>query len=455
MAEAWQRVVAFDPAAEPVPPPLDDLVRRAAGEASALLIVAGGQAHADGWAAAAAARIARELARAGRRVVLADAAFEDPRLTSFLAPDADGEGLIEALLYGASLDHVGRVLPDEPFELAPAGTAYPDVGVLLFSPAWSTLLDTAAAEGATVAVYAPASAPGVSGLAGRIGSVVVLATAAEAERIVSLLPPDAGVEAVLSPAPAPTPAPAPGAPPRAGVPEATEARAEGAAAAPERGGGGLPFRIALAVALVLAAAWFGWDRWGRDDARQSAPVDDAAPAADSAAEAAAAAEGTPLPYSVAVESYPDTAEALRRADVLRGREPDVKFFVAPILLDSVVYYRVMAGPLADSASAAALMRQLVARGVKNGPDDWSVRPTPWAFQVGEDAPMEEALARVASLRERGVPAYVVTTGLADGETYRVYAGAFEGPALADLMGKMLQQAGVDARLVRRTGRAPE
>ncbi|HEX6938429.1 MAG TPA: SPOR domain-containing protein [Longimicrobiales bacterium] len=164
----------------------------------------------------------------------------------------------------------------------------------------------------------------------------------------------------------------------------------------------------------------------------------------------------PLYYSVAVEAHPDFATATERVAALRRAEPDVAFYLTPIVWDSVIYYRVMAGLVADTVAAGELLRRLHGSGHKTDLDPWSVRPTVWTYHLGEFATRGAAVARADSLRARGVPSYIVEIPYTAGPPrFRLYAGAYEGPSQAELMARLLEKAGIEAELVRRTGPAAE
>ena len=165
---------------------------------------------------------------------------------------------------------------------------------------------------------------------------------------------------------------------------------------------------------------------------------------------------SPAPFSIAIEAHPDPSTASARVEHLRGADPSIGFFMAPIVVDSAIYYRVMAGPVADSIAAHALMHRLVQRGHKTDADTWAVRPTTWAFHLGDYDSMSDAAARIESLAQRGIPAYSVEIPFTVGPArHRVYAGAYEATAQAEVMADLLRNAGIDAPLVRRTGRSVE
>ena len=160
----------------------------------------------------------------------------------------------------------------------------------------------------------------------------------------------------------------------------------------------------------------------------------------------------PLAYSVAVEAHQQLPIALERVNALRSDEPDMDFYIAPIVLDNVLYYRVLAGPLADSAAAGAVMRRLLEKGHKTGATQWDVRAAPLAFLLGEFESRSAAEQKVTETIDVSIPAYIVPLPMPDGAVrYRVYAGSFAGIAEADVMRQLLKNLGLPDTLVVRLG----
>jgi cell division septation protein DedD len=159
---------------------------------------------------------------------------------------------------------------------------------------------------------------------------------------------------------------------------------------------------------------------------------------------------------VAVEAHQDLDAAKERLARLRRAEPGIRFYLAPVSVNGSLFYRVLAGPVADREAGTALMRLLVDGGHKTAFDSWAVRPTTYAFHLGEYEAEEAARARVAELEGLGIPTYVVTVRYEPGPPrHRVYGGAFENRAAASVMQGMLDDAAVDAELVERVGVAVE
>jgi hypothetical protein len=155
---------------------------------------------------------------------------------------------------------------------------------------------------------------------------------------------------------------------------------------------------------------------------------------------------------VAVEAHQDLTEALDRVAALRRAEPRIDFYLSPVAVSGGIYYRLLAGPVADAEAGTALLQRLVDAGHKTAFDSWAVRPTGYAFLLGEYDSVALAERRVGELGGVQIPAYVVRVRYQPGpHRYRVYGGAFETSAEAEVMKQMLEEADVAAELVPRTG----
>jgi len=162
---------------------------------------------------------------------------------------------------------------------------------------------------------------------------------------------------------------------------------------------------------------------------------------------------------VFVKAYEDYEPARQLVASVSSRFPESRFYVTPELTRDKLYYKVFSGVMADSADARALRARLMQAGVVSaedvGTEDALILVRPVTLELGEMPTQDAAQARADSLARRAIPAYVVAVPFSDGsERYKVYGGAFEDSAGAGPMMKMVQQAGLPARLVPRTGRAP-
>jgi hypothetical protein len=421
---------------------------------SILLLVA---ADASGPIVGEAVRIARARARAGHRTILADGGVTDPSVHRTVGVE-NLEGLADAFLFGASLQRVETIPPGAEFSFVPAGAYAPDPARVLDSPRWDRIAREVAEAGSLILLFIPAPTPGLGALSRRVRRAILIGRAGDHPRLAARLDPECEILAAVEPPPPPepveewggesaaTPAVASPAPPPRGA-ELSEPPVIQPAARSRR-----PVRIALLLALALAlgaAAWFLY-------AEYWAPAEGPATVTDPPAPARQAARGepveTPIPVSVAVEAHQDLTNARQRVAALRRAEPDITFFLAPVAVSGGVYYRLLAGPVADRETGTALLQRLVDAGHKTAFDSWAVRPTELAFHLGDYENRESALERVRELDESDIPAYIVVIPHRPGPPrYRVYGGAFETAAEAEVMGRLLEEAGVEAALVPRTG----
>jgi hypothetical protein len=486
------------------PPELATLAGRNPPPPLLPLLALGGRGP-EPWTARTAIAVAESWSRAGRTVVLADLALEEPRLHELLDLP-NGEGLTDVFLFGTSLPHATLDPPGRPFRFVPAGLFAPDPREVVEHPKWDRLVRDMRASRATLLVYLTDRTPGFESLLRHAGQTVVI-VGEDAPIAASPVPRGCEVVAVLrrpstggddarrrprvtaSPwMPPAQPGPAAGEeaqqpdqiPPIELSEELLEPAASSAAsvtwrpapaAAPwderdrldeppiirRRRRRGVPVSAVATVLVLAGAAAAAWllQPWATRPADAVLPE----PVADVPAPPAAVApepRDVPLPFSVAVEAHQTLDAARERARVLEIAEPDLQFAVVPTPIEDLVWYRVLAGPAADSAGAEALMRQLYSRGHKTSLDPWAIRRTPWAFSLGDHESRRDAEAHVARLDARDIPAYIVLMPFSEGPPgHRVYAGAFEGLTEADYMRDLLNQAGMRPSLIRRTGQAVE
>jgi len=432
---SWPEPVAVDPDRAELPAPVRAVLERQPAP-PVLLLLTGEDAHRTGWGAAVALRIAAVLSRGGRRVVLADLGFDDPTLHAY-AGLPNEEGLSDVFLFGASLRRVARPVPQTRFYLASAGAFAGEPQELLEHEAWPRLIDGFHDAEATLVAYLPLDTPGAQARLDAAGEAVALGTAGDLP-VVRKRAGEVDFLATVVP-------PGPPVPPRETAieePVFIERTTE-----PRRPRALNPLYLVLLLITLAVAAWalFG-DRItsrGTSTANAAPPPPVAEPAPVE----------TPLPYSVAIESHQTLETASQRVDALRREEPEAEFYAAPVPVYGRVWYRVMAGPFADSASAAGVLDRLVERGLKRQAEEHDVRTTEWAYLLGEFASRGQAEQRVGAVEAGGVPAYVVTVEYTAGAPrYRVYAGAYETLQEAETMAAFLDSAGVTGHsLKRRTG----
>lgn len=204
--------------------------------------------------------------------------------------------------------------------------------------------------------------------------------------------------------------------------------------------------VVLLASLVGGAWHFLWRRAPEPEVAAPEPV-----APPPQAPVVTQPPGTALEYSVAMEAHQNLATAFERLDALSVAHPDLPFYIAPLERSGALYYHVMAGPIADSSGAAAMRDTLVARRIKTAALPNDVRHTPLALLIGDYSARDGAAGQVDELRRLDIPSYVVVGVAADSQPlYRVYVGAFAGPAEADVVRRLLRAAGIRDTLVNRT-----
>ena len=452
--ESRPEATPFDPGSTELPPALGPALSDP--DIQILLIVA---PDSGDPAARTAIGLAEAAAAAGPgTVVLADAGFGDARIHRMLdVPNL--EGLADIFEFGASVGRVSTRPDTRAFEFIPTGPYVPDAEGIMRSDRWDTVAHELEAESATMLLFVPATVPGLAAFSERVGRAIVVGDPMSVDRTAGALDPSCEVLAVLEPAG-----------PMALARLAAEAGEPGEVDATIFDDPNLTepviFRTAdeergisprLWVLMILAVALGGWVAWDTfsDDAPQPAPV---AVETEPTAPPAPAPEPveTPVGYSVAVEAHQDLATARERLARLEGAEPELGFYLAPVSVNGSLYYRVLSGPVADQESAMALQRELVDAGLKTAVDSWAVRPTTYAFLLGEFEDPARAERRIDGLRELGIPAYITPIDYEPGDVrYRVYGGAFESETAAEVMAQMLADARIDAPLVERVGIAVE
>ena len=446
--------VEFDPGSGDIPPSLGPIL--ADPDTPILLLVA---ATADEASARAAIALADARARDGHETVLADGGLEKPRLHSLLdVPNL--EGLSDLFLFGASVRHL-TVRPDtRAFEFVSAGGYAPEPEEVLAGRRWERLAREFEASRSLLMVYVPADAPGLAELSRHAGKAVVIGAGKEATRAARSLAASCEVLATISPADAMAPgrlaALGGEADPetatifdRADLEEPLVFRSE------RKRRSAMPLLLVLLLAALGAGAWYAYQTYFSGDvapapAQAAVPADVQTPEPDPGPPPTAIE--TPIPVSVAIEAHQDLETARQRVAALDRAEPGIDFYLAPVTASGNLYYRLLAGPVADQAAGRALMQRLVDEGHKTAMTDWDVRPSGLAFRLGEFGDEAQAGARVEALATRGIPAYVVRIRYDGGpDRYRVYGGAYQNEAEAEVMRGMLEEAGLEAELVERTG----
>ena len=465
-----REAVSFDPAADEFP---EALVGTAGYRGPAVLLL---DASPDRrWAADAAVAIAAAWSDAGERVVLVDLHLEDPILHERVGME-NVDGIVDVCLYGASLARGARPVPERGFHLIPVGTPTPDPGAVLWHPRWPKIAAGFREAEAWLLLYVPADAPDLSGLATWVTDAILLGPTRAAGdvpggvRVRAAVEPPKPLEPPAVPVEASPEAPEPAvAPAEVAVPlAAAEVLAEPAAARkpvaavpealPRRRAGVLwALFVLLIVAAALAAAWVFGPQFGLRFPGRALPPQPAAVAQPAEpAPAAPIAAAQQLPFSVHVKAYPSLGAAFEQMNVERQRFRGTRFFVSPEAEQGILYFKVFAGPVGDTAAATRLREQLVAGGAVD-PNDIAgatslIKFNPFSFDLGDFPSEPEATSRAEVLAADSIPAYAVPVRFSDGnQRWRVYGGAFGDSIGAESMRGMLQEAGIEPRLVERVG----
>lgn len=269
--------------------------------------------------------------------------------------------------------------------------------------------------------------------------------------------PSADEPAQRRPAESPAPTPRPGIRPGA-VAEAplTEPLLFRLSEAPAGKGRRVAFWVLslIVFAALAAGAWVAVRKYVEQQAPQEAADSASSPTTQPVVNAPPPSPEGPLPFAVAVEMHNALSLADQRARALSQEEPGVGFFVAPVLVDSSLYYSVLAGPVADSAMAVFVVNRLLSAGLKTVSTPGDVRYTPLAFLLGEFDNRRAASERRDEVFRLGIPGYIIEARTPEGTRYRLYAGAHAGRGESQVLRELLRNAGLPDVLVNRAGISP-
>lgn len=401
----------------------------------------------------ATALVALGIARAQasrRRVALGDL-LGDAAPFQEIVPREDPHGLVDSFLYGISLNRVAlRVPGDGELFFMPTGTEAPVYEEILPNPRWRRLAAGFREVGALLVIAAPADAPQVAAFVDMLDGAVLVG-----EGVPRALPLVQVISYVREPRL------------RAGaVPPSSAARAK------RRWSGKRVAAVAgalLALIVIALGAWLAYPMiqggarpaWmtRRDSSRVAPPVatvtappattDSAAGTAETAAVAAPvdpADSDSAAAFSVALTNANTPEGAILYLRQNASNLPATTY--APISLQGVRWYRVLAGAYLDTTSADSLLEALHARGLLDGRSGSVVR-TPFAFLIDSGVAAGAVQAEIARYLSRRIAVYPLFQP--DGSA-RLYAGAFESPAEAAMFAESLRAAGVTPVLAYRIGR---
>ena len=164
-----------------------------------------------------------------------------------------------------------------------------------------------------------------------------------------------------------------------------------------------------------------------------------------------------ISHVLMVDAWRSMETASSTVDALRGRLPELLFFVTVIDVAGADQYALLAGPAFSAVEADALKEPLAQVLDRLNPAMWTVQEARYSFFFDEYAEAAAAAGRVQSLAALSIPAHVLEVSYPDGTTgLRVYGGAFVDEFQAAAMGRLLRANDLgDVRLTERRGRLPQ
>jgi hypothetical protein len=400
--------------------------------------------------------IARQQAR--RRHVAIGDLLGDSEILTALVPGDDSHGLSDVFEYGLSLDRVARRVEgegDQDLYVLPTGAFITDHAEIMANRRWSKLAAGFKEENGLLIIAANVATPDVEALVLQLDGAVLVGNMVPAR-----LPVARVLGAVRGPHPELVPA-------KRAKPKSRPKYVVRAATSLWRVGASVG--VTLAALIAALGIWLAYrpfaqsewaPRWLRGAALpgESAMVVrgfDTASVLDSTSMMATARKlglltaldsASVAPYGIALVTFNTQAGALlelaRNGATLRAGT------FTPILIRETPWFRVVAGAYPDSASAAALLDTLRARGTSDA-GRAVIERFPYALLIERSVPDSAVSSRVSALQTRGLPVYALLQ--ADG-TARVFAGAFKTPGEATLLYDALKTSGIQTSLVYRTGR---
>ena len=401
----------------------------------------------------AAALVAVGLARAQaerRRVVIGDLVGDLEALESMI-PRHDHHGLSDSFNYGISLNRIGYpVEAGGNLFIMPSGSEPVATEQIIGNPRWQRLVAGFREVGALLILIAEPSAPALERLIPVTdGAFLVGDTRLESPSHVIArarprgprrLPPAEAERPVLSPV----------------------TRSESPAGpSPDREGPSAP-RIGLfigaalgLVALLLAALLFA--RFADVGTPTDSPPIVSEPVAPARAVVGPAADPPPP-----VENPQDSARAAAYAIIIvaantaAGAEANLERVMdlpaataAPSIDGGALWYKVFVGAFSNRADAEAFRYSLRVAGRADESVE-RIAALPFAFLVAESVAPDSIVSRRTAYLGQGVPTYALVQP--DGAA-RLFAGAFATPEQAMHLAPVLRAAGIQPRIVYRTGRS--
>jgi hypothetical protein len=389
------------------------------------------------WVTETTWSIARSVADTGRRTALIDLHLEDPELHARATRPSEA-GIVDAFVFGASLQHVASQDENPNLHFIGVGTPTSEVDEVLENKRWERLSRGFHKEEALLLLFMPSSA---------LDSLSI-----QPELIIALSPHGFGKVGPSSPQ-------LRSARDR-GVPVAViidpDAHDDGDfvstadkshRAKKKRLKGLLPLvGVVLSVVLMVAIAYDRLrDTNGLPTIERSGIVDTAMPSIENSIQEV----GTEMPvvptptgpvdtlaYSIQVAAWAGLEDAIEHYTELA--DAGVTATISAVARDSErVWYRVFAGVEPTRSAAVQLRDDLRSRGII-GSVRGVLANTPFAYLLATHPDTSSALLQVEGLRESGIPAYIVS--MPDGPV-QVMFGAFESADQAALADSVLSEAG--------------
>lgn len=135
-------------------------------------------ARKEAWAGRAAVLLAREWAKEGLRIFLMDLGLENPSLHEVLGLPNE-EGVSDAFLFGASIQHIAKSALDNAVFFASAGAPPGDPEEVLGHPRWNDLAGGFSEAEATLLLFLPTELPGAGKILSRATEILFLAARGE------------------------------------------------------------------------------------------------------------------------------------------------------------------------------------------------------------------------------------------------------------------------------------
>ncbi len=168
----------FDAESGLVPEDSNPSILPGGGKGRIVVLAATPFALTNGWAARAAIAIAKDWSEADLRIFLMDLGLDNPTLHQALDLP-NGEGVSDAFLFGASVQHVARPVLDDAFFFAPAGSAPGDPEEVLGHPRWNDLAGGFSEADATLLLFLPTGIPGAGKILSRATDIIFLSAQGE------------------------------------------------------------------------------------------------------------------------------------------------------------------------------------------------------------------------------------------------------------------------------------